>query len=319
MIAIVTDIHAHLFGLQACLERIEELERTLHKGRRSLRVCLGDVLDAGPLPLQTLNLLLSEFDVFLRGNHEDYVFGHLADPKEQKYLDPLWKMVPWAVQKLSSERVLDFKQICLSHWATADGLVKFFHASPQSNSASPPFFPMDWQEERVILKSPKSLVAVGHTHYFGVHCTDTSGLKNHWINAGSVGYPFLKENPKNSYSSFVTLHFDDGYEVRSQSNSTSDVEVRFHKIPYSRHSYLQACLETGFLEECYPFSIAIVCQSSFNEDITFPFFKKAKNLKILQQNLPHFLMKELQSLGYLRRLKNCLGSQCPSYLTHFEH
>jgi hypothetical protein len=303
MISIVTDVHAHFYGLQSVLERIQMLEKTRYDGRRSLRVCLGDMLDAGPLPKETLDLLTSEFDVFLRGNHEDYVFGYVKNQQDPKFLDPLWRMVPWAANTLGFASVLEFERKCLFAASSRDGFVKFFHASPESNASSPSFFPKAQLENEIVLSQVASLIVVGHTHYFGSHISG----QNHWINAGSVGYPFLTKDSNNSYASFVTLHFDQETNSENASQVLTEkrnVEVKFHAVPYSRNEYLKACLQKGFYEQCLPFSVPIMCQSLFNCDITFPFFKRAKSMKIDQLNMPQFLVNEMSRLGLSAQLES---------------
>ena len=303
MITVVTDVHAHILALQTALEKIRELENSHNSGQRSLRVCLGDVLDAGPLPVETLKLLLSEFDVFLRGNHEDYVFEHSADVSLQKYHDPLWKMVPWAAQKLGKEAVLDFQKRCVFDWSAPNSRVHFYHASAGSNASAPAFFPSQNRSSVVggssvtIPDQAKKIVAVGHTHYFGHHWMNSE----FWINSGSLGYPFVDRvghDPLSSASTFVTIHDYSSDPQRSQ--------VAFHTVEYSSYEFLRQCLETGFLEECLPFSVPIVCQTLFNQDITFPFFRKAKKIGWSQEALPEKLVSELEQLGYVDRLQRMI-------------
>ena len=69
-IALLSDVHANLPALEAVLRGIRE------KSPDKI-LSLGDQINLGPLPAETLALLRSEGVVCLSGNHERYVLSVL--------------------------------------------------------------------------------------------------------------------------------------------------------------------------------------------------------------------------------------------------
>ena len=62
-VALISDIHSNLPGLEAVLKAIKK-----HRPERI--ISLGDQVNLGPLPLETLGLLHAEGVTCLHGNHE---------------------------------------------------------------------------------------------------------------------------------------------------------------------------------------------------------------------------------------------------------
>ena len=75
-IALIADIHANLLAAEAVLSDI-------HKKHRPDRIIsLGDQVNLGPAPRDTLRLLRSENVTCLHGNHEGYILSAMNnDPK----------------------------------------------------------------------------------------------------------------------------------------------------------------------------------------------------------------------------------------------
>ena len=63
-IALVADIHSNILALEAILKDI----RRKHKPDRI--ISLGDQINLGPAPRETLDLLKQENAICLHGNHE---------------------------------------------------------------------------------------------------------------------------------------------------------------------------------------------------------------------------------------------------------
>ena len=75
MIAVITDVHANVHALKSAIEDIRSLgiETIYH---------LGDSIDIGPSPKETLELLMAEKVIMLMGNHEEYYLTDFVDPPE---------------------------------------------------------------------------------------------------------------------------------------------------------------------------------------------------------------------------------------------
>jgi diadenosine tetraphosphatase ApaH/serine/threonine PP2A family protein phosphatase len=67
-VAVLSDIHANLVALQSALALAEQ------RGADRL-VCLGDVVGYGPDPGPCVDLVRAEFEVCVKGNHDEAVVG----------------------------------------------------------------------------------------------------------------------------------------------------------------------------------------------------------------------------------------------------
>ena len=301
-------MHANYFAAKACLAHLADLEQNLGVIGGEI-IVLGDTLDAGPLPCETLDLLQSKTSHFLLGNHEDYVFEHILHPKNQRYLDPLWKMVPWAARKLGKERCLKFKKECVFSMSFLNGKMHFLHASTQSNASAPLFFPEQQGKVSELSKgfegAVKSVTFFGHTHYAGLHWNPGAPLRTDlWVNCGSVGYPFLapKLQPESDLAEKFAVAVYTTVMAELSERNELHLKVSFHEVPYLRKDYVAAAIATGFWQECLPFSDAIVAQAMFNSDITFPFFRRAKRQGWPQHTLALRLQEYLDKEGWSAKL-----------------
>jgi hypothetical protein len=324
--AVLSDIHANLGALDACLARIDALSASAGLPGRMPIIILGDVLDSGPDPAGTLARVVEVGDVFLRGNHEDYVFDYARNPRAERYKDPLWTLIPWSFRALGRSSVEAYRERCIDAHALLGGRVRFFHASVESNARSPAFFGNQDAIARAGGGAPPlpvtfegaagALCFAGHNHYAGVHVNPAHATSERhrevWINAGSVGYPFVEKDPDHPgdpVATFVTAEVATEWEVkveaeekRGHGNESLSVRVEFHRVAHDGAALLRAFVDSGCLEACDPFARAILCQCYFNEDVTYPFFREAKRQGWRQAELPGRLRAYLVDRGYEERL-----------------
>jgi len=313
---VLSDIHANLGALDACVARLDALSREGGLPQRMPVVILGDLLDSGPYPKETLARALAIGDVFLKGNHEDYVFDYARNPNNARYRDPLWRLIPWSFDRIGREGVEAFQKRVVFGHALCDGRVRFFHASPDSNGRNPDFFDAQKEPAETRVTPPSlppsftgvvgSLCFAGHNHYTGLHINPlhAGGNKERelWVNSGSVGYPFVEKETEDPVATFVTA------EVRP-SGGHLEVKIDFHRVPHSGADLLRAFVDSGCLAACEPFSRAILCQCYFNEDVVYPFFQEAKKQGWRQPDLAGRLGVFLRESGYADRLESAL-SKC---------
>ncbi|MCA2960300.1 MAG: metallophosphoesterase [Silvanigrellales bacterium] len=312
--AVLSDIHANLGALDACLARIDALSHAAGLSSRMPLYILGDVLDSGPDPAGTLARVNAVGSVFLLGNHEGYVFDYAKNPLNARYSDPLWKLIPWSFHHIGRDAVEAFRTRCVFGHAEHEGRVRFFHASPESNSRNPDFFLEQGHQALAPLPAAfegrvGALCFAGHNHYAGLHWNPNHSAALHarelWVNSGSVGYPFVEREP--SPKGLVQSSVDDPVatfvtaEIRPL-ESGLDVRVEFHQVPHDGKALLRAFESSGCLEACDPFARAILCQCYFNEDVVYPFFCKAKALGWRQTELAARLRAYLAHTGYEHRL-----------------
>jgi hypothetical protein len=299
--AVFSDIHANSVAFEACLKRLDAL--CMQHACQPLVIINGDVLNTGPSPLETLHFAMQRGDVFIRGNHEEYLFDFVRHPQSARYKEALWRFVPWVTEQIGTDKVVEFYNACRFSFHTEDGCLSFFHASETSNARLPAFFG-EQKKREIPLPLPQQficdkLIFAGHSHYAALF--PEPGTRRMWINCGSVGYPFFArplEDPSLSYAVFVFGRY------RKQTDRSFEVEVTFESVPYDVHDLLKKYVEKKSLSLCAPYSLAVLCQTVFNEDITFGFFQNARKKALSQAEMGTHLLACLRTDGYLDRLQS---------------
>jgi len=95
-LAIVSDIHGNLEGLQAVLEEIDRLGLTRI-------ISLGDTIGYGPDPVECLKLAMARFEVRLMGNHEFFLLHRdlfIMNPVAVHALD-------WTQRQLEAAKLME--------------------------------------------------------------------------------------------------------------------------------------------------------------------------------------------------------------------
>ena len=222
--AVISDIHANESALRKVLD-----DAKAHGAQRI--VCLGDVVGYGPLPSETLNLLLSQNATIIAGNHDDAVSGRVD---EDNFID------------LARDAVLRHREML--HQKSRDILsslpytITFGEAVASHGDFTDPekFNYIESEEDAAINFSSinSRLAFVGHTHVPGVYLTGQSGTvykidpqdftiedgKRYIVNPGSVGYP--REKDGKCFSSYVLYDSDER-------------TVTFRFIPFAVSSVMQ--------------------------------------------------------------------------------
>lgn len=94
-IAVISDIHASLQSLKACLTDID-------KEKVDFIVCLGDIIGYGNNPQECLKLVRQKCQIIIKGNHEEV----LCNPSFEKFV------VNQALTTIQAARdVLSFEEI----------------------------------------------------------------------------------------------------------------------------------------------------------------------------------------------------------------
>ena len=301
--AVFSDIHANILALDACHEKIKIWENIWQE---PIPIYInGDSLDAGPCPLQTIDAIGKMSNVFILGNHEDYLKEYILNKSHKKFSDPLWRFIPWTVEKIGEARLLRFVEKCQFRHSTDDGFLTLLHASPETHSKV--VQELEAPEKRIshlpFQKSSKisRLFIVGHSHFSGIH--ENLNLKHTWINAGSVGYSFQNKGPSsNPWASFVVGRY------KQETNDIFELEVHIDTVDYDMQKLVDSYIDSGALTDCTPYSVAILSQCIFNQDIVFKMFKEARKFGITQPQLPQFMIQHLKNIGVLDQLKSVLCS-----------
>lgn len=221
-LALISDIHANLDALNAVLADIDRV------GADTI-ACLGDVIDVGPRPVETVERLRACCDVIIRGNHdpldESPPLGFLAD-LEAWTRDQLDAAMHAWLCALPPEAVIDLDGA--SVWCV--------HGSPRSATesvlASTPLPRLrEWIAGRT-----HDVLACGHTHVQVCRRVDDTIV----VNVGSVGMPFLA--PLDGSRPPVVMPWAEYAMVTSVGGAVS-VELR--RVPYDHVALWRTVSESG--------------------------------------------------------------------------
>lgn len=184
-VAVLSDIHGVLPVVEAVLDEPDV--------RAADRIVLTGDIAAGPMPVETLDLLTSLGDrvVWVRGN-ADRELVTLARGSETSIPDPI---VPWAAGELRPDQVARLDG--LPHPVTIEvdgfGPVLFCHGSPRDDDevVLVESSLQRWAEVFSGLDESVRTVVCGHTHMPFQRLVDRRLV----VNPGSVGMPYGRPGP----------------------------------------------------------------------------------------------------------------------------
>jgi diadenosine tetraphosphatase ApaH/serine/threonine PP2A family protein phosphatase len=190
-IAVISDVHANLYALEAVLGEID-------REPPDAVWCLGDTVGYGPRPNECCDLIRERADPVLIGNHDLVALGSeevaLAEFNPEAAEASLW------TAKQLSEESRAFLE-ALEPTAARDG-VQLFHGSPRDPVWEYVLTELVAAESFALTEAP--LVLVGHTHVATALRLDDARLeggvapegfeaeldRGRWLlNPGSVGQP----------------------------------------------------------------------------------------------------------------------------------
>lgn len=222
--AVISDIHAN----EAALKKV--LEDAAAQGVQRI-VCLGDVVGYGPLPAQTVSMLIESDATVIAGNHDDAVSGRMD---ENGFVD-LARDAVLRHREALGEKEREFLST-LPYTAT------FAEAAAAHGDFTDPanFLYLESEEDaKANFETIGARIAfVGHTHTPGIFLTGRSGNvykiqpqdftieddKRYIVNPGSVGYP--REKDGQCLSSYVI------YDSEERS-------ISFRFLPFAVSSVMQ--------------------------------------------------------------------------------
>lgn len=227
-IAIFSDIHANLSGLNAVLADIEV------RGGADILVAAGDLVTDGPRPNETFDRLVEAGCLMIRGNHDEHLLGReLGRFKGDKQY--MLHQTLWATHQFGAERLNLMEQQPLERiFSPGPGIeghdLLVVHANLKSVYG--------WTGHREQAEdaldelygdAPDSvkIIAFGHWHFYSIR---------HWrnmklVNVGSVAYP--KDRAKLA-----------GYTFFTWDEPTESWQIEQHRIPFNWRE------EARLLREC---------------------------------------------------------------------
>jgi len=236
--AIISDIHANIEALDAVLRDVER------RGVDQI-LCLGDVVGYGPQPREAL-IRAFEWEISLRGNHEEAVLFYAEDFNERARI-----ALDWTRDQLNRRDYPPEENSRM--WEFLDGMPEshqvesalLVHGSPR-NPVREYMLPRDARDEtkmsEVFAGVPGKFCFVGHSHVPGVYTQNNTflapgrvpeGLEPDGkvvVNVGSVGQP-RDGDPRSCYCTW------DGDRVW------------FHRVEYDFRVTQRKIVETGVLPQ----------------------------------------------------------------------
>ncbi len=178
-IALISDIHAHLFALDAVLADIE-------LRNAAMIICLGDMATIGPHPREVLDRLCQSGCRCIRGNHD----AVMLEPAMADKLHVPAQLLPslhWSISRLAKTQI-DFigrSEASISLHLT-DQTLFCYHGSPRNiTDIIGPATP-DGSLRAMVSGRTENILAGGHTHVQMQRECDGKTL----VNPGSVGSAF---------------------------------------------------------------------------------------------------------------------------------
>ena len=227
-VAAISDIHGNRFALDAALADIEK--RAIDK-----IVCLGDTVQGGPQPVETVERLRKLGSPVVLGNADAWLLNEEADSAEPTSEEQR-EVRAWTISKLSRAD-LDFLR---SYKPTveikldAHQRLLCFHGSPTSyDDILLPDSPKERWDQLLGPYSP-AIMAGGHTHTQQVRRI-RGGL---FFNPGSIGVAYDVWLPKEEFrtepwAEYAILSFEDGYSSLEFRRAYYDLEGLIQTIESS--------------------------------------------------------------------------------------
>lgn len=223
-IAIVADIHANHFALEAVMEAIDQLNV-------DEVIVAGDMVGRGPQGSEVVDTIDRLGWRALRGNHEDYLLNFCAgDIPDPWHHEEQWAASRWMAHELSQPALTYLEALPFSLTSNIDSSIEVYHGSPNSHREGIGPWTSAGRMDAYLRQIDGSLLLCAHTHRPLHHSTDRGAI----INVGSVGLPFNGD----WRAQFVTL-----------TGRPGRWEPTFHRVEYDRAAFLEHYRTSGFLDQ----------------------------------------------------------------------
>ena len=235
-LALLSDLHANLHALQACLAHAREQQATQH-------AFLGDLVGYGADPVAVLDLVMglaAEGALVLKGNHDEMA---ARPPGSQQTLGE--STARWTHEQLDAEQCAFLEQLPMTHQL---GRTLLVHATVDE--------PTQWRYVYDAQTASESLDAAsaldqvryvfgGHVHRQSLYYRGADGqlipfvptpgvaipvpVRRHWLaTIGSVGQP-RDGSPKAMYALY----------------DSEQAQLTFHRVAYDHHAAAEAIRRAG--------------------------------------------------------------------------
>lgn len=234
-IAVISDIHGNCIALDAAMAEIQtsSIDRI---------ICLGDTIQGGPQPKETIGRLRSIGCTIVMGNADHWLLDEESDPNESATNEQL-EVRDWTLSNLSSSD--------LDYLRSFQPLVKIvledntsmvcFHGSPVSyDDVLLPGTPKEvW--DRLLGPYSPAIMTGGHTHTQQLRRVQ-EGL---FFNPGSIGFACNHLLPAES------AKLDPWAEYAVLTHDQGRLQVEFRRVPFDEKRLVSIINTSGRPEACH--------------------------------------------------------------------
>ena len=240
-IALIADIHSNILALEAVMKAIKQ-----HSPDRILS--LGDQVNLGPCPRETLALLKAEGVTCLHGNHERYILSTMA-------VDPSYAGANFASLRYNAS-LLTPEEITFPKTLELEGAV-FTHAMPEDDRF--PVFDVD-----KALPLLRSMRFDRPTHIFCGHGHNPTHIQMGNLTLDSIGSVGCMDDGVPGTAPYAILTIEKGQSF-----------LRPYYIAYDVRPMRRLFLHSGMAAYCPVMAHLISLQMTTNKDFLVGFVKKA--------------------------------------------
>ena len=243
-IALISDIHANITALEAVMQAIK-------RHSPDMILSLGDQVNLGPCPKETLSLLRAENVTCLHGNHERYVLCAMAG-------DPAYSAANFAIPRYHAS-LLTREEITFPETLEMEG-VTFCHAMP-GDDRFPVFDPS------LALPKLREMHFDKPTHIICGHGHNPTHIHSGNLTIDSIGAVGCMDDAVPGTAPFVILTLEHGQTA-----------LRPFYVSYETRHMKEIFLKSGMVDAC-PIMARIMCLEMMeNRDYLVQFVKEALSL-----------------------------------------
>lgn len=268
-IAVMADIHANPFALEAVIEDI------ITQAPDEIIVA-GDLVGRGPMGAAVVERVRGLGWPCVRGNHEDYMINFFHERVPAQWLtDDYWAASVWMAKELGQEHVSYIETLPFSLSPQAAPSMLVVHGTTRSNQEGVGTWTSDEELLEIFeLAQPHhDLIVCAHTHRALVCEAPGRGLV---VNVGSVGLPFNGD-------------WRAQYAIFTRHDERWEVELR--QVPYDRDAFMDGYSECGFLAAGTFTSAMLLQEIKHARPFLVPFLRWVEYLEkpATMESVPEFL------------------------------
>jgi diadenosine tetraphosphatase ApaH/serine/threonine PP2A family protein phosphatase len=226
--AILTDIHANLEALTACIAAAEaqKVDRF---------VCLGDTVGYGADPNAACDIVRTKCQFAVLGNHDAAASGRMD---YSYYYAAAREVLDWTALHLSPENMAWLRGL---PYSVTESDVMFGHGSPRDPAAFEYVFALEQAEDLLVRAEKLSpLTFIGHSHLQRAFLLGET-VRDVWHERVTI------EKQRTYLCSIGSCGQPRDYDPRACFGVWDDLErvVEFHRVPYDAEVTARKILEAG--------------------------------------------------------------------------